>query len=155
MDLILEALPALVSSFLLIFGAIVLWKGVRIIFDFYPKTLTFQNSRNQNKGTTLSDSLAELIDAQITELKTVQIENREQRTIRNRVGETDQDGTTTPPAEETSPETQKTLLDGIAVLTSAIKDLLGANFGPAALLILTGLAMLAGGVWLIYIDLLA
>lgn len=138
----------LTSIFLLVFGAMVVWRGTTLIYNFYPKTLTTPKpGKNDNTNPAVS-ALSNALSVQnqaLTQIQTQKNILNSQRTASNQ-GPTDADNS----ASEDIREQEKLTLNSINELISSVVSLLGAHFGPAALLILSGMVIMGSGIWLMH-----
>jgi hypothetical protein len=166
------------AAFLIGFGAWVIVQGVRLITQFYPRTLELKPSperdvtiqtKNQPQLNLMS-SLDKLISSEINAL-TVSIPAKPSARSLDDGGrlaklsgagdpprEDEEDpGGGEEPEEPTGGENEEEQEAGgstdrvsaIARIIEAIPSILNANFGPAAMLCLIGLTLCAGGFYLI------
>ena len=153
MEWISLAFTISVSVFLLAFGAMVTWRGTMLIYNFYPKTISTSGSDKSGSTNPATNALSSALSAQNEELSRIQDQKKTlqaQQTAQNRTP-TDADTT----ANQDIREQEKLTLNSINELISSVVSLLGAHFGPAALLILSGMVIMGSGIWLFHATITA
>jgi hypothetical protein len=146
MDWITFLFPLVTSAFLLVFGAMIAWRGTILIYNFYPQTLQL-GAKPSNNENPLMQSLTKALQVQNDELNNLQTNRLELRTQRGADSLNRSEPEKAMDAETRAQE--KSIIENSAQIISAIKDLLGANFGPAALLIVSGIVIIGCGIWLL------
>ncbi len=163
---------------LIIFGSWVTWQGIRIITQYYPLSIkpgrhTGAELTDDDKPTNLVASMIALANAEIAALadpvrKTSFVDldnpnsegesdgtpggagNPQPETGDQSGGDTDTDEGTQAEAEAAKKGGEKgSVLEGIAKVIEALPKLLNANFGPATVVCLVGLVIIAGGFYLL------
>jgi len=160
---------------LILFGAWVTWRGIRIITQYYPLTLksgappeAFTDSSIQPN---FVDAMMALVNAEIASLGQpgrgaafVDLDASEDAGAGDGTpggaGNPPHDGGAIPetgqpiePAEPVEPSVgsgnKGTVLEGVSKVIAALPKLLNANFGPATVVCLVGLLIIAGGFYML------
>ena len=166
---------------LILFGAWVTWRGIRIITQYYPLTIKTGSAADAftegGAPTNLVGAMMSLVNAEIASLggskrgaSFVDLDTgsgqEEGDGTPGGAGDPPPDGDAGPdtgqpvePAEPIEPvipvepsaggEDKGTVLEGAAKIIEALPKLLNANFGPATVVCLVGLVIIAGGFYML------
>jgi len=160
---------------LILFGAWVTWRGIRIITQYYPQTIQPDEGHvafsDSSKSTNLVGAMLALVNAEIASLG--KPSGRESAFIDLGNGGHGSPGSEDKPQEgdepsseadpekpdEPKPDTEQkpapgaeekaSVLAGAAKIIEALPKLLNANFGPATVVCLVGLLIIAGGFYML------
>lgn len=161
MQSIILILQSIAGFGLIGFGCWVTVKGIHIITRYYPLTLRpgeplLEAFSERGQPTSLAAAMLSLVNAEIASISS---RKRPAATFEPDTDDTPSDAV--PPADDGSLATEqdapisaqasdaRSILDGAAGIIEALPKLLNANFGPAAIVCLIGLLIIAGGFYML------